>query len=147
MAWAEEKSPFSDPVLLCLPSLSTLTTRHRVRTQASVPHLQMEGFSYQTVHKVWKKWLVFLMCTHLTRQQKSWRIRVTCLHQRNTINSRTSPKEKEIQDGEEGIESFFKETMTENLPNMVRHLDIPVHEANKSPQNFNPKCSWRNIID
>ena len=37
-----------------------------------------------------------------------------------------------------GIESLFKEIMTDNFPILERDLDISVHEANKLPQNFNP---------
>lgn len=40
-----------------------------------------------------------------------------------------------------GIENLFQEIMTENIPNMGKDWVIQVHEANRSPQNVNPKCS------
>ena len=37
--------------------------------------------------------------------------------------------------------------MAENFTNLGRDIDIQVHEANRSPQNFSPKqCSPRYII-
>lgn len=40
---------------------------------------------------------------------------------------------------EKGAENLFKEIMAENVPNLRRDLDIQVHEANRSYQNFNSK--------
>ena len=37
---------------------------------------------------------------------------------------------------EKGKESLFKEIMAENFPNMERNLDIQVHEAYRSLNNF-----------
>lgn len=40
-----------------------------------------------------------------------------------------------------------KERMAEKFPNLWSDLDIQVHEANRPPQNFNPKLySSRHII-
>lgn len=39
------------------------------------------------------------------------------------------------------VESLFKEIMTENFSNIRKDLDIQVHEASRSPQNFNLKHS------
>ena len=46
--------------------------------------------------------------------------------------------EVQEEEQEKGTENLFKEIMTENFPNLGRELDIQVHEANTSLQNFNP---------
>lgn len=40
---------------------------------------------------------------------------------------------------EKRLESLFKEPMAEKFPNLARDLDVQVHEARESPQNFNTK--------
>lgn len=40
---------------------------------------------------------------------------------------------------EKGVENLFKEIMCENFPNLRGDLNIQVHEANRSYQNFNSK--------
>ena len=48
---------------------------------------------------------------------------------------------------EEGLESFFKEIMAENFPNLGNDTDIQVYEAQKSLIKFNlKKTSLRHII-
>ena len=48
---------------------------------------------------------------------------------------------------EEGLESFFKEIMAENFPNLGNDTDIQVYEAQKSLIKFNlKKTSLRHIV-
>lgn len=43
----------------------------------------------------------------------------------------------EGEDREKDIESLFKHILADSFPTLGRNLDIQVHEANRSPQNFN----------
>jgi len=48
---------------------------------------------------------------------------------------------------EKGTENLFKEIMAENVPNLGRDMAIQGHEAQRSPNIFNPKrFSLRHII-
>ena len=61
---------------------------------------------------------------------------------RNSLCVTGGPEERE-----KGAENFLKEIMAENFPNLWRYLDIQVHEAHRSPQNFTLKISSpRHII-
>ena len=55
---------------------------------------------------------------------------------RNTVCIIGVPEEKV-----KGVENLFQEIMAENIPQTGKDLVIQVHEANRSPQNVNPKCS------
>lgn len=46
---------------------------------------------------------------------------------------------QEEEEEKKRIEILFKAIMAKNFPDLERDLDIQVHEANPSPQNFNPK--------
>lgn len=49
--------------------------------------------------------------------------------------------------GRRGQKALFKEIIAEKFPNLGRELDIPVHEANRSPYYLNAKrSSLRHII-
>lgn len=48
---------------------------------------------------------------------------------------------------DKGVESLFKQIVAGNIPNLEKHVNIQVHEGQRSPIRFNPnKNSQRNII-
>lgn len=46
---------------------------------------------------------------------------------------------KEKTEREKEVRTLLTEIMIENFPNLMRDLDIHVHEANRFPHYFNPK--------
>ena len=45
----------------------------------------------------------------------------------------------EKEDSKQGIESLFEEIMTQNFPNLVKEKDTQVQEAQRAPNNLDPK--------
>lgn len=53
---------------------------------------------------------------------------------------------KEKKERKKEVRAFLTEIMIEKFPNLMRDLDIHIHEANRFPHYFNPKFLLQDML-